>query len=223
MGNLLLVFHFSTAPAFPQITLAWLCRAAVLGGSRMEPLWRLPVCSLNNRCGDRCGVRSGNPLRTLQAPSTNYRATAVRHALTRRCKVRNCPGANDIEVSSCNRKNRPFAVMSGCSLSHPCTSGQTSWKGSIRVRHGRGPVNGLRCVGRTSPSRQAVDRPATNFVRSSFWLAVPPTPALTSCPLRVCCASRIRLNKWTGSKLWNTRLSSSLQASATPSLARSRS
>jgi len=157
------------------------------------------------------------------APTTNCRAIAVRHSLTRRCKVRSCPGEKDIEVSSCNRWNRPLAVASGCSLSHCSTRSQACWKGSTRVRQGRGPTNGLRCVGRTSPWCQAVERLATNFVRSCFWPAVFSLPAPTSWILRFLCASRIRCSKSTGSRVWNTRLSSSLQVSTTRSLARRRS
>src|SRR5947208_3464574 len=53
-------------------------------------------------------------------------------------------------------------------LSHCSTSSQTSWNGSMRVRHGRGPAACLRCVERTSPSRHAVERLSTNRLRS--WL-----------------------------------------------------
>src|SRR5207253_4814380 len=51
-------------------------------------------------------------------PSTNLRAISLRHCLTRRWRVRSCPGGNVLGVLSCKRMNSSLALASGCSLSH---------------------------------------------------------------------------------------------------------
>ena len=184
VGSLLLAFHPFHSPGISAAQFG-LFRGTSLASAE-------PVASgLTTWSGRQCGwfaQTHGSELLTTArsaavspAPSTNRSAIAVRHCLTRRCRVRSCPGAKDVEVSSWSRRNNPLALASGCSLSHRSTSGQTSWKGSTRVRHGRGPVYGLRWVERTSPSRQAVERLATNSARSCFLSAGSLLAAPTSC------------------------------------------
>jgi hypothetical protein len=51
-------------------------------------------------------------------PSTNRRAISLRHGLTRRWRVRNCPGGKAPGMASCKRRNRSLALASEWRDSH---------------------------------------------------------------------------------------------------------
>ena len=108
-----------------------------------------------------------------RCPKMSAFARSERQALTRRCKVRSCalPVYRSGNIAA-KRSITSLADTPGSASSHRCTVGQLCSNGSSRVRHQGGVPAFLRCVGRTSPSFQALDRPVKNVASSECrWIA----------------------------------------------------
>src|SRR5699024_596277 len=89
-------------------------------------------------------------------------------AFKRRCNVRiaeslgNCSGCASISLSIISRE-----FKAGSSSSHESINGQACSKGSFLVRHQRGDLGALRCVGRASPLCHRLASPLRKCFRSS--------------------------------------------------------
>ncbi|SAL48879.1 hypothetical protein AWB67_02218 [Caballeronia terrestris] len=100
-------------------------------------------------------------------PKTISLTCSARHALTRRCSVRNCAlfaYASGIIVAS--RSINCLAGTVGSATSHPSITGHASANGSTRLLHQCFALGYFRCVGRASPSLHAAVRLVRNTAMS---------------------------------------------------------
>lgn len=164
-------------------------------------------------------------LASSRLPRTMFFACSARHCCTRRCSVRNCDvPAYASGTAEANRASSSLAVTVGSLISHCSTIGQACANGSARVFHHRVAPGCLRCLGRTSPSFQAVDRLCRNEATSAFSGELagssdggPDSSASRCWPSRMVCRSS------TGSSTSNCSRSADLLAAGTSGRANSRS
>lgn len=102
----------------------------------------------------------------ISAVNTSFLAAARRQRLSRRWSVRRSAVGKMPGCSFWRRRSSSVAVRSGSDSSHVRMRGHTSTKGSFRVRQSRRAFGSERCVGRTSPSCQAVARLFRNWSSS---------------------------------------------------------